>query len=257
MRLREKNAALEAAERLKLDFLANVSYQLRTPLSAIMGFAEILNNEYFGAINARQREYTTGMREAGERLLSLIDDILDLSTIEAGYLQLNKETMGVSGVIENLVGLTRDWARKDQIEVRVDCPANIGAILADERRVKQALLNLMSNAIAFSPKGSVITIGAKRDGGIMRISVADRGSGISIEDQQRIFLPFERARGGPQGRGRGAGLGLTLVKNIVELHGGRIELDSTPDVGTIFTIILPIGTPSTDEVRAAVLRIVK
>ena len=255
--LREKNAALEAAERLKLDFLANVSYQLRTPLSAIMGFTEILNNEYFGPLNARQREYTSGMHEAGERLLSLIDDILDLSSIEAGYMVLNREAVPVRRVMETIEGLTRDWARKDQIEIRMNCPANIGEVVADERRLKQALLNLMSNAIAFSPLGGTIEFAAKRQGDTIFVSVADKGPGISLEDQDRIFEPFERARGGQAGRGRGAGLGLALVKNIINLHGGHVRLESREGAGTNFTISLPAEVVLSEARKAAVMRIVQ
>ena len=252
--LREKNAALETAERLKLDFLANVSYQLRTPLSAIMGFTEILNNEYFGPLNARQREYTSGMHEAGERLLSLIDDILDLSSIEAGYMVLNREAVPVRRVMDTIADLTRDWARKDQIEVRLTCPADIGEVVADERRLKQALLNLVSNAISFSPLGSTIELNAKRQAGTVYIAVSDKGPGISSEDQNRIFEPFERARGGQAGRGRGAGLGLALVRNIVKLHGGQIRLESREGRGTTFTISLPAETVLSEARKAAETR---
>ncbi len=259
--LRDKNAALEAAERLKLDFLANVSYQLRTPLSAIMGFTEILNNEYFGKLNERQREYTTGMQEAGERLLSLIDDILDLSTIEAGYMFLNKEEIDIQTVLESISNLTRDWARKDKLDVRLDIPADIGNVLADERRLKQALLNLVSNAINFSPPGGAIILSARRDDASVMLAVADQGPGVAPEDQKRIFMPFERAAKADRktatgATGRGAGLGLALVKNIAELHGGRILLESRPGQGATFTVVLPLNEP-VQQKQATNLRIVK
>ncbi len=239
--LREKNAALETAERLKLDFLANVSYQLRTPLNAIMGFAEILSNEYFGTLNDRQKEYATGMREAGERLLHLIDDILDLSTIEAGYMDINKDEVFVADILDRIGDLTRDWARKEKIEVRADYAKNLGHIVADEQRLKQVLLNLVRNAIAHTPPGGVITLGAKRAGESVMLTVSDTGAGIAQKDQERVFQPFERAHQGT-GKNRGAGLGLTLVRNIVEMHGGSVLLDSDEGTGATFTITLPVGT---------------
>jgi signal transduction histidine kinase len=261
--LRDKNAALEAAERLKLDFLANVSYQLRTPLSAIMGFTEILSNQYFGPLNERQREYTSGMQEAGERLLSLIDDILDLSTIEAGYMFLTREEISVQAVVESISNLTREWARKDKLDVRIDCPDDVGSVLADERRLKQALLNLISNAINFSPPGGTIILTARRTGENVMLSVADQGPGIASEDQKRIFLPFERAARADRNTapaagnaGRGAGLGLALVKNIVELHGGRIVLESRLGQGATFTVVLPLEE-KLQQKQPTTLRIVK
>jgi len=241
--LREKNAALEAAERLKTDFLANVSYQLRTPLSTIMGFTEILDNEYFGPLNEKQKEYTVGMHEAGERLLSLIDDILDLSTIEAGYLSLEKDDVAIYDLLRGLCDLTGAWARKEKIEVILDCRKNIGKVFLDERRVKQVLLNLVRNAIAYTPAGGKITLAAKKEEKALVLSVSDTGQGISKEDQERIFKPFERvlttSEEGRKGR-TGAGLGLTLVKNIVEMHDGTIMVESVENKGATFTMTFPL-----------------
>jgi len=237
--LREKNAALETAERLKLDFLANVSYQLRTPLNAIMGFAEILDNEYFGALTARQKEYTQGMRDAGDRLLSLINNILDLSTIEAGYMEFHRDTVSIADTLQNIYELTAEWARKERLTIQLECPKNIGTIEADDRRLRQVLLNLMRNAIAFTPEKGTIVLSARRAADMMEISVSDTGPGIPKEDQARVFEPFERIASGSQGRS-GAGLGLTLVKNIVELHNGTVLLDSTVGKGTTITIRLPL-----------------
>lgn len=237
--LREKNAALETAERLKLDFLANVSYQLRTPLSAIMGFAEILTNQYFGPISDKQKEYTQGIEQAGQRLISLIDDILDLSTIEAGYLELQKTNIDVAVMLQNLSDLVKEWARKEKVEVSLNLGPDLCALYADERRIKQILLNLVRNAINHTPEGGTITLSALHKGEDILLRVADTGSGITPEDQQRIFRPFERGEISQPGSGRGAGLGLTLVKNIVELHGGSVTLDSEEDKGSVFTITLP------------------
>ncbi len=242
--LRDKNAALEAAERLKLDFLANVSYQLRTPLNAIMGFSEILRNEYFGPLNERQKEYTAAISDSGDRLISLVNDILDLSTIEAGYMALAKEKVPVDAVLDAIRDLTTEWARKEKIEIRLDCPKSTGAMFVDERRLKQVLLNLVRNAIAFTPAGGTITLSARRtDTGDMALSVTDTGPGVPPEDRERIFMPFERAAQTEKSARnlRGAGLGLALVKNIVELHGGSVSLESEKGRGSVFTIILPTG----------------
>jgi signal transduction histidine kinase len=246
--LREKNAALEAAERLKTDFLANVSYQLRTPLSAIVGFADILANEYFGPLNQRQKEYTGGMREAGEQLVALINDILDLSTIEAGYMALDKTDVALKPMLTALQDLTAAWATNQNVQVKIDCPEDIGAVLADERRLKQVLLNLIRNAITFTPPGGVITLRARRlkteSGGQIALAVEDTGLGMNAEDLARVFEPFERAHPGiagghAPGHQRGAGLGLTLVRNIVQLHEGAVTLDSAPGKGTQVKITLP------------------
>ncbi len=242
--LREKTAALEAAERLKLEFIANVSYQLRTPLNAIIGFTEILDKEYFGTLNDRQKGYTRGLSEAGERLMSLINDILDLASIEAGYMALETAQVNIFDMLKGLFDLTQEWARSQRIEVSIACPSDIGTIMADERRLKQILLNLIRNSIEFTPaNGRIMLIGEKR-GEWMALSVRDTGPGISPEDQQKIFKPFEKTdspRDDGEGNVRGgAGLGLTLVKDIVELHGGKIELTSERGKGTTITLLLPI-----------------
>lgn len=244
--LREKNAALEAAEQLKTDFLANVSYQLRTPLNAIMGFAEILDNQYFGDLNDRQKEYSTGIRDAGGKLVKLIDDILDLSTIEAGYLDLNMSEFPVCEMLKTISTLTEDWGRKQEVTVRLECPPNIGQLTADERRIKQIMLNLIHNAINFTPNKGTITIHATRTADMMCLSVQDTGIGISKADLKRVFEPFERAviehraDMSATALSRGAGLGLSLVKNIVELHGGHVKIESEEDVGTKVTLYIPL-----------------
>ena len=241
--LREKTLALETAERLKLDFLANVSYQLRTPLNAIIGFTEILDKEYFGELNTRQKEYTKGLGEAGARLMSLINDILDLSTIEAGYLTLEKSELDIVSVLSGLHELTQEWARSQKIEVELDCPVSIGTVNADERRIKQVLLNLIRNAIEFTPAGGRIRLHAERNDNNVSFSVIDSGPGINPKDQERVFKPFEKTdevRNDGDGNVRGgAGLGLTLVKNIVELHDGHVELFSDMGKGTEVRIVIP------------------
>ncbi len=244
--LREKNAALEAAEQLKTDFLANVSYQLRTPLNAIMGFAEILDNDYFGKLNDKQKEYSSGIQDAGSKLVKLIDDILDLSTIEAGYLDLNMNEFDVYDMVHDLYDLTQEWARKQEIRVDLNCDKDIGLLIADETRIKQILLNLIHNAINFTPEKGKIKIAVSRDDEHITFNVTDNGIGISKNDLDRVFEPFERAviehRADMSNNAlsRGAGLGLSLVKNIVTLHGGTVDIESEEDKGTSVTINIPL-----------------
>ncbi len=242
--LLEKNAALEEAERLKTDFLANVSYQLRTPLNAIMGFAEMLNQQYFGKLNDRQLEYTASMIEAGQRLVSLVNDILDLSTIEAGYLKLYPAELNVRQLIEQVAQLTEDWARKQRLEISIDCADTTLTITADDRRLKQVLLNLISNAINYSPNGGRVTISAKRDGNFLLLGVRDTGVGIPAEDIARVFTPFDKIHSKKTHRRSGAGLGLALVKSIVQLHGGDISIESQEGQGTLVTCKLPLHQPA-------------
>ncbi|HVO15344.1 MAG TPA: ATP-binding protein [Alphaproteobacteria bacterium] len=236
--LAERNEALEQADRVKSEFIANVSYELRTPLNTIIGFAEILNNRYFGALNTRQAEYSEGILEASKRLLSLINDILDLASIEAGRMELEQGTVEIPALIENVYQLTREWAREQQLNLHHDCPADIGVITGDERRLKHALFNLVSNAVKFTPPGGDITISAERDGENVLLSVTDTGIGIAKHDHQRIFEKFVRGKD-PTGRAVGAGLGLALVQKLIELHGGEVSLKSTPHKGTTVTCKLP------------------
>ncbi len=243
--LRERNTALETAERLKLDFLANVSYQLRTPLNSIMGFTEMLSGEYFGTLNPQQKEYTGNITEASDRLLSLINDILDLSTIEAGFLELQKTRVPIYELLRSLSKLINEWARHRKIDIHLDCSKTIGNVMADEKRLKQILLNLLRNAIAFTPDdgSGMISIIAEKDQYNLSITVKDNGIGIATEEHERIFEPFERTSAAPDissPASRGAGLGLSIVKNITELHGGSVRIDSEPHIGTEITLILPL-----------------
>ncbi|TAL34060.1 MAG: PAS domain-containing protein [Alphaproteobacteria bacterium] len=248
--LMEKNAALEEAERLKTDFLANVSYQLRTPLNAIMGFAEMLNQQYFGKLNDRQLEYTSSMIEAGQRLVSLVNDILDLSTIEAGYLKLYPAEVRVRSLIEQVVQLTEEWARKQKLDLIIQCPDDRLTVTADERRMKQVLLNLISNAINYSPNGGRVTISAQRAGDFVLVAVRDTGVGIPAADLERVFTPFEKIHSKKTGRRSGAGLGLALVKSIVQLHGGDVTIESKEGAGTNVICKLPLHQPAAGKVAA-------
>lgn len=205
-------------------------------MNAIIGFAEILTNQYFGELNPRQLDYSRGILDSSHRLLSLINDILDLATIEAGYMTLETEPVDIHTLLASVLALTRERARKQNLNLEFDCPPEIGSIIADERRLKQALFNLMSNAIKFTPSGGTIAIRARRVDGEVALSVTDTGIGIPREQQQRVFEKFER--GNPQARQSGAGLGLSLVKSFIELHGGRVEMESTPGQGTRVTCYL-------------------
>ena len=239
--LRERNEALETAARLKSEFIANVSYELRTPLNAIIGFAEILTNQYFGTLSPRQLDYSRGILDSSYRLMALINDILDLATIEAGYMALETGRVEVRDMLEAVMTLIRERARTRELTVTMSCPAEIGAIEADERRLKQALFNLLSNAIKFTPAGGSVRLEARladqAEGGDLILAVADTGMGIAAEDQRRVLEKFER--GNPFARESGAGLGLALVKSLIELHGGTLAIESEPGVGTTILCQLP------------------
>jgi signal transduction histidine kinase len=240
--LRERNEALETTDRLKSEFLANISYELRTPLNAIVGFAEILENKFFGELNERQLEYSRAIVESSQRLLALINDILDLATIEAGYLRLDVAPVDLNGVLEAIHTLGHERARSRGIELQLDCPKNVGRLMADERRLKQALYNLLSNSLKFTPEGGKVVIAVRRKGKEMQLSVTDTGIGIPPEQQAQVFDKFERGVG--QGRQAGAGLGLSLVKSLIELHHGWVQLESAPDSGTRVICHLPIEQPA-------------
>jgi signal transduction histidine kinase len=259
--LRERNEALETAGRLKSEFIANVSYELRTPLNAIIGFAEILANQYFGPLSARQLDYSQGILDSSHRLMWLINDILDLATIEAGYMALETGRVAVRDMLESVIALTRERARSQNLSLTMSCPGEVGAIEADERRLKQALFNLISNAVKFTPAGGSIRLEARLDGeragapegvnggGDVILAVADTGVGIPAADRERVFEKFER--GDPRPREYGAGLGLSLVKSLIELHGGSVAIESEPGEGTTILCRLPAGLRLPAEESAA------
>lgn len=240
--LRERTEALEAADRLKTEFISNVSYELRTPLNTISGFAEILANQYFGPLNDRQREYCAGIMTSAERLLTIINDILDLASLEAGRLTLERETVELRPLLDGVARLMEEWARSRLLSLTVEGPDDLGTIEVDERRIRQALANLVSNAIKFTQPGGKIVIRGVIEGDEAVLSVSDTGVGIMPDDQERVFREFERAPIG-EGRGGGAGLGLALVKRFVELHGGRVAIESQPGQGTTVTCRLPVREP--------------
>jgi len=230
---------LEAASRHKSEFLANMSHELRTPLNAIIGFSEVLREEMAGPLNEPQRQYVDDVLEAGQHLLSLINDILDLAKVEAGRMELALADVSIHDTLET--GLTMHQARADRqavtLELRVD--PDVGAIRADERKIRQVVFNLVSNAVKFTPSGGRVDVTAQRHDGVVEIAVADTGVGISPADQERIFEEFQQAGAPGAGSAEGTGLGLTLSKRFVELHGGRLWVHSTPGAGTTFRFTLP------------------
>jgi len=234
--LRERAEALETADQLKSEFIANISYELRTPLNAIVGFAEILDNGYFGALNERQREYSHAIVQSSQRLTSLINDILDLATIEAGYMELEWREIDVCELLEETAKLARERAHTRGLTLDIDCGPEVGVCVGDARRIKQALFNLLSNAFNFTPEGGRVVLHGARVGDEVHLAVSDTGIGMPKEEQERVFEKFVRG----QPRTSGAGLGLSLVRSLVELHGGRVELESSPAEGTRVTCILPV-----------------
>ena len=239
--LRERAEAMETADRLKSEFVASISYELRTPLTAIVGFAELLEKQFFGELNVRQLEYSRGIVQASERLTVLINDVLDLASIEAGYLQLEVAPVELRGLLESVEAIVRERAHNQNVDLKLECPEDIGMIEGDGRRLKQALFNLLSNAIKFTPDGGAVTVSAERAGGEVRLAVTDTGSGIRPEDIERVFGKFET--GGGQSGQTGAGLGLSLVKSLIEMHGGWIGLDSELGKGTKVVCHVPLKPP--------------
>jgi signal transduction histidine kinase len=238
--IEEKSRQIEAANRHKSEFLANMSHELRTPLNAIIGFSEVLGEKYFGELNEKQGEYVDDILSSGRHLLSLINEILDLSKVEAGRMELELATFDLPLAIENARTFVRERATKHGINLDVTVDDRLGDFMGDERKIKQILLNLLSNAVKFTPEGGRIGIDAKQIDGSVQISVSDTGIGIAPEDQARIFEEFRQVSSDYAHKGEGTGLGLTLAKKFVELHGGKIWVESEVGKGSKFTFTLPL-----------------
>ena len=237
--IEDKSHQLEVASQHKSEFLANMSHELRTPLNAIIGFSEVLAERMFGEINDKQAEYLADILESGRHLLSLINDILDLSKIEAGRMELERTTFHVPNAIENALTLVRERAQRHGITLGRTIDERLGMIDADERKVKQVLLNLLSNALKFTPEGGRIDVrAAARDDGV-EISVTDTGVGIAPEDQTTVFEEFRQV-GSAAKKVEGTGLGLAISRKFIELHGGRIWVESQVGLGSTFAFTLPL-----------------
>ena len=230
---------LESASRHKSEFLANMSHELRTPLNAIIGFSEVLHEEMSGPLNVFQRQYVEDVREAGQHLLSLINDILDLSKVEAGQMELALAEVSILETLESGVTMHQARATRNEITFNLRIEPDVGAVRADERKIRQVVFNLLSNAVKFTPSGGRVDVSAHRHHGVVEIAVADTGVGISPADQERIFEEFQQARPPGGGAVEGTGLGLTLAKRFVELHGGRLWVQSELGAGTTFRFTLP------------------
>jgi signal transduction histidine kinase len=239
--IEDKSRQLEAASRHKSEFLANMSHELRTPLNAVIGFSEVLLQRMFGALNDKQDEYLKDIYASGQHLLSLINDILDLSKIEAGRMELAAAPFHLPTALDNAVTLVKERAARHGITIHLDLDPRLGDLMGDERKVKQVLLNLLSNAVKFTPEGGRVSLKAGLSDGAVEIAVSDTGIGIAPEDQAAIFEEFRQVGSDETRKQEGTGLGLTLAKKFIELHGGRIWVESELGRGSTFTFTVPVS----------------
>jgi signal transduction histidine kinase len=237
--LRRLYGELETASRHKSEFLANMSHELRTPLNAILGFSQVLEQKLFGELNPKQEEYVGDILSSGNHLLSLINDVLDLSKVEAGQIELEVAPFSLREAVERGVAMVRERASKDGVAVVAEIRPEVQIVEADERRIRQVLFNLLSNAVKFTPSGGRVEVTAERAGEEVEVAVSDTGPGIAAADQDRIFEEFQQTEVGAQQR-EGTGLGLALSKRLVELHGGRIWVESELGSGSRFVFTLPV-----------------
>jgi signal transduction histidine kinase len=238
--LQQKSAELQVMSQHKSDFLASMSHELRTPLNAIIGFSEVLTERMFGELNERQEEYLNDILSSGRHLLSLINDILDLSKIEAGRMDLEISSFDLPTALANAMTLVRERAQRHGIELSLKVDKRLGAFNADERKFKQIVLNLLSNAVKFTPDGGKVDVSANLDTQFVAIAVRDTGIGIAPEDQATVFEEFKQVGRDYTKQAEGTGLGLALTRRFVELHGGEVRLESAPGKGSTFTVLLPV-----------------
>jgi signal transduction histidine kinase len=238
--LEDKRQELEAASRHKSEFLANMSHELRTPLNAIIGFSEVLGERMFGELNDKQSEYVQDILSSGRHLLALINDILDLSKVEAGRMELELSRFDLPAAIGSAVILVRERATRHGLALELSVDDRLGPFVGDERKIRQVLLNLLSNAVKFTPEGGRIQVRAAPADGAVEISVSDTGIGIAPEDQEAIFQEFRQVGTDYARKREGTGLGLALARRFVDLHGGRIWVKSRPGEGSTFTFTLPV-----------------
>jgi two-component system, NtrC family, sensor kinase len=238
-----KSHELEAASQHKSDFLANMSHELRTPLNAILGFSQVLREEMVGEVNEKQAEYLDDILSSAHHLLSLINDVLDLSKVEAGQFELEIAPFSLRDSLERGVVMVRERATRDGVRIALAADPDADVVKGDERRVRQVIFNLLSNAVKFTPEGGVVDVSAKRVDGEIHVSVTDTGPGLAPGDHERIFDEFQQTGAGIEQR-EGTGLGLALSKSLVELHGGRIWVDSELGRGSTFVFALPVEAAS-------------
>jgi signal transduction histidine kinase len=239
LEIEDKSRQLEVASQHKSEFLANMSHELRTPLNAIIGFSEVLSERMFGELNEKQEEYLKDIHASGQHLLSLINDILDLSKIEAGRMELELTDFDLPTALDNALTLVRERAARRGIALHMSVDERLGQMRADERKVRQVVLNLLSNAIKFTPEGGRIEVMAAPKDGLVEVSVSDTGVGIAPEDQEKVFEEFRQV-GTAAKKVEGTGLGLTLCRKFIELHGGKIWVTSQVGAGSTFTFTIPV-----------------
>ena len=237
--LRLSEAQLLDASKAKSDFLARMSHELRTPLNAIIGFSDIMRDALVGPIDARYRDYANDINAAGRHLQRIINDILDISKIEGGGLELQEEMVAIEEVVEECRRIVAAMADIAKVSLAIDLPGFLPPIRADHLRLRQILLNLLSNAVKFTPPGGRVTVTAAVDLAGVAISVEDTGIGMKTEDIAIALTPFRQIEGAMSRRFDGTGLGLPLAKALIERHGGALEIKSAPGVGTAIRIRLP------------------
>jgi signal transduction histidine kinase len=240
--LQARTRQLEVVSRHKTEFLASMSHELRTPLNAIIGFSEVLVEQMFGPLNDKQMEYLRDIHSSGQHLLTLINDVLDLSKIEAGRMELDAAEVDVPQLLESAMNLVRERAERQGLRLSLVLDPAVQRWVLDERKIKQVLINLLSNAVKFTPAGGEVTVQARRpDPSRLELAVIDTGCGIAPQEQEQVFEEFRQASGHYLRKSEGSGLGLALARRFVELHGGRLGLHSTPGLGSTFTFTLPAG----------------